>query len=118
MFENLSRVSAAFAVITAAVVIAGCGSSGNSGNSASGTATSGKANLPLTAIGLALGGNARTGMEDTLTLRRGVRVESNVQLVDRLVAVARSLEREPATVEETERLLSLPAGAVVHSIGE
>jgi uncharacterized protein (DUF849 family) len=69
----------------------------------------GKANLPLTAIGLALGGNARTGMEDTLTLRRGVRVESNTQLVERLVAVARSLEREPASVEETEQRLSLPA---------
>jgi uncharacterized protein (DUF849 family) len=69
----------------------------------------GRHNLPLTAIGLALGGNARTGMEDTLTLRRGVRVQSNTQLVERLVGVARSLEREPASVEETEGLLALPA---------
>jgi uncharacterized protein (DUF849 family) len=68
----------------------------------------GRPNLPLTAIGLALGGNARTGMEDTLTLRRGVRVTSNVELVERLVGVARSLERAPATVEETEQLLTLP----------
>jgi len=31
----------------------------------------GKANLQLTAIGLALGGNARAGLEDTLYLRKG-----------------------------------------------
>jgi uncharacterized protein (DUF849 family) len=68
----------------------------------------GRANLELTAIGLALGGNARTGMEDTLMLRRGVSASSNAELVQRLVGVARALEREPATVEETEQRLVLP----------
>lgn len=68
----------------------------------------GRANLELTAIGLALGGNARTGMEDTLMLRRGVPASSNAELVARLVSVARALEREPAGVEETERRLALP----------
>jgi 3-keto-5-aminohexanoate cleavage enzyme len=68
----------------------------------------GRANLDLTAIGLALGGNARTGMEDTLMLRRGVPANSNAELVTRLVGVARALEREPATVEETEQQLRLP----------
>ena len=61
----------------------------------------------MTAIGLAMGGNARTGMEDTLMLRRGVPAESNAQLVERLVAVARSLEREPAGVAEVEQTLGL-----------
>ena len=32
-----------------------------------------KANLPMTTIGLAMGGNARTGMEDTLTLDKECR---------------------------------------------
>lgn len=68
----------------------------------------GRTNLQLTAIGLALGGNARTGMEDTLTLRRGVPVRSNAELVERLVALSRTLEREPATVEQTEQRLVLP----------
>ena len=68
----------------------------------------GRANLELTAIGLALGGNARTGMEDTLMLRRGVPANSNAELVTRLVGVARALEREPATVEEAEQRLRLP----------
>jgi 3-keto-5-aminohexanoate cleavage enzyme len=69
----------------------------------------GRWNLPMTAIGLAMGGNARTGMEDTIMLRRGVPARSNAELVERLAGVARSLEREPATVAETEALLALPA---------
>jgi len=73
----------------------------------------GRANLDLTAIGLALGGNARTGMEDTLMLRRGVPANSNAELVTRLVRVARALEREPATVEETEQRLRLPQQTTV-----
>lgn len=68
----------------------------------------GRANLQMTGIGLALGGNARTGMEDTLMLRRGEPAASNAQLVERLVAVACALEREPAGVQETEQQLALP----------
>ena len=68
----------------------------------------GRWNLPMTAIGLAMGGNARTGMEDTIMLRRGVPAESNAQLVERLVAVSRALEREPASVAEVEERLALP----------
>lgn len=69
----------------------------------------GRANLPMTAIGLAMGGNARTGMEDTLMLRRGVLATSNAQLVERLVTVAKALEREPATTAEVAQRLRLPA---------
>ena len=61
----------------------------------------------MTAVGLAMGGNARTGMEDTLVLRKGVPVESNAQLVERLVGLSRMLDREPATVAEVERQLGL-----------
>jgi len=65
----------------------------------------GAANLPMTAVSLAIGGDARTGMEDTLTIGDGSPVESNLQLVQRLAGVARSLEREPATVEYVEATL-------------
>ncbi len=41
----------------------------------------GRANLKLTAIGLALGGNARAGLEDTLYLRRGEQSPGNLPLV-------------------------------------
>jgi 3-keto-5-aminohexanoate cleavage enzyme len=67
----------------------------------------GRSNLPMTAIGLAMGGNARTGMEDTLLLRRGVPAASNAELVSRLVAVAESLERGIADAEMAKRALSL-----------
>lgn len=68
----------------------------------------GRANVQMTAIGLALGGNARTGMEDTLLVRRGEPATSNAQLVERLVGISSAIERVPAGVSETERLLSLP----------
>ena len=66
-----------------------------------------KANLPMTTIGLAMGGNARTGLEDTLVLEPGVPVTSNAQLVERLVRIARSMQLEPATVAEVIERLNL-----------
>jgi 3-keto-5-aminohexanoate cleavage enzyme len=69
----------------------------------------GRGNLPMTAIGLAMGGNARTGMEDTLMVRRGQPATGNGELVERLATVARALEREPASVAETRERLSLGA---------
>jgi 3-keto-5-aminohexanoate cleavage enzyme len=71
----------------------------------------GRSNLAMTAIGLAMGGNARTGMEDTLMLRKGVPADSNAQLVERLASVARSLERGIATVADVEERLSLASAA-------
>jgi len=66
-----------------------------------------KANLPLTTIGLAMGGNARVGLEDTIYIRPKVLAESNAQLVEQLVGVARSLNLQPATVEEVVERLKL-----------
>ncbi len=71
----------------------------------------GRPNLALTTVGLALGGNARTGMEDTLMLRRGTPATSNSELVTRLVGVARAIEREPASASEAEQMLSLAVPA-------
>lgn len=68
----------------------------------------GRANLELTAMGLALGGNARAGMEDTLYLRKGEQTQGNAPLVARTIALAKDLDRAIATVEETEALLDLP----------
>lgn len=67
----------------------------------------GRNNLAMTAIGLAMGGNARTGMEDTLMLRRGVPAQGNGELVERLAEVARALDRPSTDVEETRRRLGL-----------
>jgi 3-keto-5-aminohexanoate cleavage enzyme len=69
----------------------------------------GRGNLPMTAIGLAMGGNARTGMEDTLMLRRGVPASGNGELVERLIGVAVALDRRPASVTEARAALHLTA---------
>jgi 3-keto-5-aminohexanoate cleavage enzyme len=69
----------------------------------------GRHNLTMTAIGLAMGGNARTGMEDTLMLRRGEPAPGNGALVQRLADVTRALDRPIASVEQTAELLGLAA---------
>jgi uncharacterized protein (DUF849 family) len=68
----------------------------------------GRANLELTAIGLALGGNARAGLEDALHLRKGEQSPGNLPLVQRAVDLAAALGRPLASVEETAALLRLP----------
>jgi 3-keto-5-aminohexanoate cleavage enzyme len=68
----------------------------------------GRANLQLTAMGLALGGHARAGLEDTLHLRQGELAPGNRPLVERAVRLARDLDRPVASVAETGTLLSLP----------
>ncbi len=67
----------------------------------------GKANLELTAMGLALGGNARAGLEDCLYLRKGV-VAHNTELVERTAALAKALDLKLADVKATEERLNLP----------
>jgi 3-keto-5-aminohexanoate cleavage enzyme len=67
----------------------------------------GRANLELTAIGLALGGNARAGLEDTLYLRKGELAEGNSPLVRRAVDLARALDRPVASVEQAAAILGL-----------
>ncbi|MCE0762361.1 3-keto-5-aminohexanoate cleavage protein [Pseudonocardia kujensis] len=67
----------------------------------------GRRNLELTAIALALGGNARAGLEDTLYLRKGELSPGSLPLVERTVALARALDLPIAGVEETSDLLRL-----------
>lgn len=69
----------------------------------------GKANLELTAVGLAIGGNARAGLEDTLYVSKGVLSEGSVPLVSRAVRLAENLSRRVATVQETRAQLGLLA---------
>jgi len=62
----------------------------------------GRPHFELTTVALALGGNARTGMEDTLYLRKGELAPNNESLVSRLAGAAKTLEKTIATVEEAE----------------
>jgi uncharacterized protein (DUF849 family) len=69
----------------------------------------GRNNLPLTSIALALGGNARAGMEDTLHLRRGELATSNAQLVSRAAGLVTGLELAIADVPTARQQLGLSA---------
>ncbi len=72
----------------------------------------GKANLEMTAIAVAMGGNARTGLEDTLYIRKGELAPDNAALVNRLAEVCKSLERPASTVSQTQAILSLRRDAI------
>lgn len=63
--------------------------------------------LPLTTMGILMGGHIRVGMEDNLHYRRGEPAESNAQLVARTVRIADELERELATPEEARDILGM-----------
>ena len=52
-----------------------------------------------------LGGNVRTGMEDTFYRLDGSRATESAMLVEDLVTVCREEGRTPATVEETRRIV-------------
>lgn len=67
----------------------------------------GRTNLQLTAMGLALGGNARTGLEDTLYLRKGELSQGNLPLVERTIGLVRALDLPLANVQQTEEILKL-----------
>ncbi len=54
-----------------------------------------------------LGGNARTGLEDTFYLPNGDRATDNGQLVEALVRIIRETGREPATPEEACEILGI-----------
>lgn len=65
----------------------------------------GRANLELTAIGLALGGNARAGLEDTIYVGKGQLANGNTPLVERTARLATDLQRPIANVESARRQL-------------
>lgn len=63
--------------------------------------------LPLTTMGIVMGGHIRVGMEDNLYYRRGEPVESNAQLVERAVRIADELERNLATPDDARQFLGI-----------
>jgi 3-keto-5-aminohexanoate cleavage enzyme len=65
----------------------------------------GRYHVPTIMMALAMGGNVRTGLEDTVYYRKGELVESNAQLVERIIRLAHEVGREPATVEEARESL-------------
>ncbi len=69
----------------------------------------GRTTLPVALAALSKGAHLRVGMEDVLTISRGVPVESNRQLVERAVALGELAQRRPMTTKEARVLLGLAA---------
>jgi 3-keto-5-aminohexanoate cleavage enzyme len=65
----------------------------------------GRSTLAVMLASLSKGGHLRVGMEDVLTIARGVPVESNAQLVERAVAIGALAQRTPMTPEEARILI-------------
>ena len=63
--------------------------------------------LPASTMAMLLGGNVRVGMEDNIFYSKGVLAESNAQLVERAVRIARELGREIATPDEARQILNI-----------
>jgi 3-keto-5-aminohexanoate cleavage enzyme len=65
----------------------------------------GRSTLAVMLASLSKGGHLRVGMEDVLTISRGVPVESNAQLVERAVAIADLAQRTPMSTQDARVLL-------------
>ncbi len=67
----------------------------------------GRSTLAVALAALSKGGHLRVGMEDVLTLARGVPVEHNEQLVSRAAELGRLAQRTPMTPAEARTLLGM-----------
>ena len=91
---------------TAAALVAGVNALPDAVTSWSATGI-GRSTLPVMLASLSMGGHLRVGMEDVLTLAKGVPVERNAQLVERAVTAAGLVGRPPLDGKEARRLLGL-----------
>jgi 3-keto-5-aminohexanoate cleavage enzyme len=69
--------------------------------------TVGKFNLRTTVMAMCMGGNVRTGLEDTIYYGKGELAQGNAQLVKRMVRIAKEIGREVATVDEAKEILGI-----------
>ncbi len=67
----------------------------------------GRAQVPLTTMAVAMGGNMRTGFEDTVHYGRGELAKDNEQLVQRAVRIIGELGRDLASVDEARALMHM-----------
>lgn len=59
------------------------------------------------AIAVMMGGHVRVGMEDNFRIRKGEYAKSNGELVEKMVRIARELDRDIATPDEVRAILGL-----------
>ncbi len=67
----------------------------------------GKSHLPISMIGLTMGGHVRVGMEDNIYYDKGALATSNAQFVERIVRISKAYGREVASPDDTRTILGL-----------
>jgi uncharacterized protein (DUF849 family) len=67
----------------------------------------GRAQFPICTQALLIGGNCRVGLEDNLYLEKGKMAKSNAEQVAKMVRIAKELGVEPATPDESRKILGL-----------
>jgi 3-keto-5-aminohexanoate cleavage enzyme len=63
--------------------------------------------LPMTTLATLLGGHVRVGLEDNIYFKRGEKMKSNRQAVERAVRIAHELNREVATPRQARKMLGI-----------
>ena len=66
-----------------------------------------KTQLPVCTQSLIMGGHARAGLEDNLYLDKGILAKSSSEQVTKIIRIARELGIEPASPQETRKILGL-----------
>lgn len=69
----------------------------------------GKYEWALTTLSIIMGGHVRVGLEDNIYLKRGVKLSSNAEAVEKIVRIARELGREIATPAQAREMLGISA---------
>lgn len=77
------------------------------GNFTWSVAAVGKDQIPIGAATLALGGNVRVGLEDSLYAGYGRLARSSAEQVERIVKIANEMSIKPATPDEVREMLKL-----------
>jgi 3-keto-5-aminohexanoate cleavage enzyme len=70
----------------------------------------GPGQLTMAVIAMAIGGHVRVGLEDNIYYSRGKLAQSNAELVERVVRIAKEFGREIATPQESRKILNLFSG--------
>jgi uncharacterized protein (DUF849 family) len=68
----------------------------------------------LAATALMMGGHMRVGLEDNMRVTATKRADSNAELVDKAIALAPLLDRDPASADEARQVLGLRVAAARH----
>jgi uncharacterized protein (DUF849 family) len=61
----------------------------------------------MATLAIMMGGHVRVGLEDNIYVSRGVLARSNAELVEKVVRIARELDRDIATPDEARHILGL-----------